>query len=194
MSKFNKEGIEVMKARTINPPKFLHEIHGSTTTLFDIILTYCGGVLAIISIYALYLQSNINISTWKLILLLLISGDIGAGVVANFTKGTNSYYGGELKSKSRIVFILLHFLHPAVFLFTLNLFSAKAIGLVIFVIVSTLVINAIKNKEKQRVIAAFCAVIGIGLLLIIGISNPLLIWFFPLFMIKLFIAFGIRRY
>ncbi len=183
-----------MKSKTIRPPKFLHEIHGSSTTLFDIVLTYAGGILAIVSIYSLYLQSNLSISTWKLILLLLISGDIGAGVIANFTKGTNAYYGGEDKSKTKIGFILLHFLHPAVFLFTLNLFSVKAIGLVIFVIVSTFVINAIKEKERQRVIAAFCTLLGISLLLTIGISNPLLLWFFPLFMIKLFIAFGIRRY
>ena len=183
-----------MKSKTIKPAKFLHDIHGSSTTLFDIILTYGGGVLAIISVYVLYLQTNIDIPIWKLILLLVISADIGAGVIANFTKGTNSYYGGEIKSKSRLVFILSHFLHPAIFLYTLNLFSAQTIGLVLFVIASTLIINAIKNKENQKVIASFCTVLGIGTLLIIGISNPLLLWFFPLYMIKLFIAFGIRRY
>ncbi len=183
-----------MKSKTIKPPKFLHDIHGSSTTLFDIILTYSGGVFAAISIYTLCLQNNIEIPVWKLILLLLISGDIGAGVIANFTKGTNSYYGGYNKSKSRLIFILSHFLHPAVFFYTLNLFSAKTVGLVLFVIASTLIINAITNKEKQKVFAAFCIVLGIGTVLIIGISNPLLLWFFPLFMIKLFIAFGIRRY
>ncbi len=178
----------------MKPPKFLHETHGSSTTLFDVIITYSGGLLAIISIYVLYLGNYLDISIWKLILLLIISGDIGAGVIANFTKGTNSYYSGEVKSKSRLVFILFHFLHPAIFLYILNCLSIKKIGLVLFVIVSTLVINAIKNKEKQKVIASFCTLLGIGTVLIIGISNPLLLWFFPLYMIKLFIGFGIRRY
>ncbi len=178
----------------MKPSKFLHEIHGSSTTLFDVIITYSGGFLAIISIYILYLQNHLDISILKLILLLIISGDVGAGVVANSTKGTNSYYSGDVKSKSRLVFILLHFLHPAIFLYALNCLSIKTIGLVLFVIVSTLLINAIKNKEKQKVIPSFCTLLGIGTVLIIGISNPLLLWFFPLFMIKLFIAFGIRRY
>ncbi len=183
-----------MPSKTVKPPEFLHDIHGSSTTLFDIMLTYSGGIVAIISVYVLCLQNSIDLPIWKLILLLLMSGDIGAGVVANFTKGTNSYYGGDIKSKSRIVFILVHFLHPAVFLYTLNLFSAKTIGLVIFVIAATLVINAINNKEQQKVVAALFTVLGIAVVLMIGISNPFLLWFFPLFMIKLFIAFGIRRY
>ncbi|PIE50980.1 MAG: hypothetical protein CSA38_00470 [Flavobacteriales bacterium] len=183
-----------MSSKAVRPPKILHELHGSSTTWFDIILAYSGGVLAIISVYVLCLQNNIEIPIWKLILLLLISGDVGAGVVANFTKGTNVYYGGENNSKLRLGFILIHFLHPAVFLYTLNLFSMKTIGLVLFVIVSTLIINAIKNKGKQKVIASFFTVLGIGGLLIIGISNPLLLCFFTLYMIKLFIAFGIRRY
>ncbi|NHE55941.1 hypothetical protein [Cyclobacterium plantarum] len=183
-----------MGLRIIKPPKFLHDIHGSTTTLFDVILTYIGGILSVLSIYILYLQNNIDIPVWKLVLLLLISADIGAGVIANFTKGTNSYYGGEGKSKSRLVFILSHFFHATIFLYTLNLFSLKTISLVCFVIVSTFIINSIRNKESQKVIASFCIVFGIGTLLILEISNPLLLWFFPLYMTKLFIAFGIRRY
>lgn len=183
-----------MESRIIKPPKFLHDIHGSSTTLFDIILTYSGGIISILSIYILYLQNNIDIPVWKLVLLLLISADIGAGVVANFTKGTNSYYGGESKSKSRLVFIISHFLHPTIFLYTLNLFSIKTIGLVCLVIAFTLIINSIRNKESQKVIASFCMVFGIAALLLLEISNPLLLWFFPLFMTKLFIAFGIRRY
>ncbi len=183
-----------MNSKTVRPPKILHELHGISTTWFDIILAYSGGILVIISIYILCLQNNIELPIWKLFLLLLISGDIGAGVVANFTKGTNSYYGGENNSKLRLGFILIHFLHPAIFLYTLNLFSVKTVGLVLFVIVSTLVINAIKNKEKQKVIAAFFTVLGVGGLLVIGISNPFLLCFFPLYMIKLFIAFGVRRY
>ena len=183
-----------MKKKQITPPEFLHDIHGSSTTLFDIILSYSGGILALLSVYILIIQNNIDIPIWKLILLLLMSADIGAGVIANFTKGTNSYYGGDDKKKSRIIFILSHFLHPAIFLYTLDLFSTKTIGLVIFVIISTLIIDAIKSQEKQKVIASFCLVLGIGLILTLGILNPFLLWFFPLYMVKLFIAFAIRRY
>jgi hypothetical protein len=146
------------------------------------------------TVYLLYIQNTIDIPTWKLILLLVISADIGAGVIANFTKGTNSHYSQKSKRKSRLVFILSHFIHPAIYFYTLNLFSTKTIVFVVLIIISTLIINAIKNKEKQKIIASFCLLSGIGILLILEMSNPLLLWFFPLFMIKLFIAFGIRRY
>ena len=180
--------------KTITPPKFLHDIHGSSTTLFDMIITYSGGVIAMISVYFLSIQNSLEIPMWKLSLLLIISADIGAGVIANFTKGTNSYYGGENKNKSRLVFILSHFLHPAIFLYTLDLFSYKTVFLVVFVILSTLIINSIKNKEKQRVIESICLLLGLSSILMVEIENPFLLWFFPLYMIKLFIAFGIRRY
>ena len=88
-----------MKTKNITPPKFLYEIHGSSTNLFDIILTYSGGLIALISIYILTLQNEIVIPIWKLILLLITSADIGAGIVANFTKGTNSYYSGDKRKK-----------------------------------------------------------------------------------------------
>ena len=184
----------MMKSKQITPPKFLHDIHGSSTTLFDIIISYSGGILALISVYILILQNNIDIPLWKLILLLIMSADIGAGVIANFTKGTNSYYGGENKKKSRLIFIFSHFLHPAIFLYALDLFSTKTIGLVLFVIISTLIINVIKNLEIQKVIASFLLLLGISLILVIEVTNPFLLWFFPLYMIKLFIAFAIRRY
>lgn len=183
-----------MLSKTIKPPKFLHDIHGRSTTIFDIILTYTGGLLSVASVYILCLQNSIDISVWKLILLLLISADIGAGVIANFTKGTNSFYGGVRKKKSRLVFILSHFLHPAIFLYILDLISVKTIGLVLFVIVTTFIIDSIKNKENQRVFASFCLVSGIGITLYLKILDPLLLWFFPLYMTKLFIAFGIRRF
>lgn len=178
----------------ITPPKFLHDIHGSTTTLFDMLITYSGGIIAMIGVYLLSIQNSLEIPIWKLSLLLIVSADIGAGVIANFTKGTNSYYGGKDKRKSRLVFILSHFLHPTIFLYTLELFSYKTIILVVLVILLTLIINSIKDKEKQKVIASLCLLLGLSSLLIIEIGNPFLLWFFPLFMIKLFIAFSIRRY
>jgi len=182
-----------MKTKQIKPPKFLYEIHGSSTTLFDVIITYSGGIIALASIYILSLQNNINIPAWKLILLLITSADIGAGIVANFTKGTNSYYSGDNKKKSRIIFILLHFFHCLTFLYALNLFSTKTIAIALFIIIATLIINAM-IAETQKVIASLFVVLGIGLIMTLGIKNPFLLWAFPLYMVKLFIGFGIRRY
>ncbi|MGH1334977.1 MAG: hypothetical protein ACRBFS_02540 [Aureispira sp.] len=183
-----------MFLKEINPPEFLHDIHGSTTTVLDVMLSYLGGVIAMGSVYVLYMQHHVDLSLWKLILLLVISADIGAGAVANFTKGTNAYYSGDSKKKTRLGFILIHFLHPTVFFFTLDLFSWYTIGLVLGIVITTLLINAIKTYEIQKTLAAFALVLGISMLFILNVSNPFLLWFFPLFMIKLFIAFGIRRY
>jgi hypothetical protein len=183
-----------METKEISIPKFLHDIHGEKSTLYDMALTYGGGLLATFTVWIIYTQSGLDIATWKLVPLLVIAADIGAGVVANFTKGTNKYYSGDTKKKSRVIFILSHFIHPAIFFFSLNLFSIHTVVLVTFVIASTLLINGNKDYEKQKVIAAFLIGVGLSLLSILNVSNPFLMWFFPLYMIKLFLAFGIRRY
>lgn len=175
-------------------PAFLHDIHGEKSTLFDVGLTYSGGLVSVVTIWMISVHTNIELSWWKHILLLLISADIGAGVVANFTKGTNKHYNGEHKRQSRIIFILTHFIHPSVFFFSTSTFSITSIVLVCLVIAATFLINFIKETEKQGVVAAFLFVCGISLLIMFNISSLFLWWFFPLYMVKLFLAFGIRRY
>ena len=183
-----------MLKKEIAIPKFLHDLHGETTTLLEVALTYFGGLVSVTALWAISLKSDPEMVWWKFILLLVVGADIGAGVVANFTRGTNKFYSGDEKKKLRINFILLHMLHPAVFLFVLNSFSASSLLLVVFVLAFTFLINSIRDTETQRALAAILIVVGISLLLLQSASNQLLLWFFPLYMIKLFLAFGIRRY
>lgn len=183
-----------MSTKEIQIPPFLHDIHGEKSSLFDLALTYGGALISLSAILILYAQSGLQVAWWQLLLLVLVSADIGAGAVANFTKGTNQYYSGVQKWKTRIMFILTHFIHPAIFFFVLDAFSSFSVVLVVYVIGATLLINSMAGREKQGVVAAFLMVGGISLLLILNISSPFLLWFFPLYMTKLFLAFGIRRY
>ena len=181
-----------MENKEIIIPSFLHEIHGERSTWFNLIMTYSGGLIAASAVLIIYAASAMTLPYWKLVIMAIICADVGAGVIANFTKGTSQYYNG--KKRSQIIFIFSHFIHPAIFLFVTELYSTTTIFLVLFIIVSTLVINGVGGREKQGVIAALCVTIGISLIFILNISNPLLLWFFPLFMVKLFLAFGIRRF
>lgn len=183
-----------MRNKEIVIPKFLHDIHGEKTSLFDMLLTYSGGLISLSVVVLIYAQSEISVAYWKLLLLALISADIGAGAIANFTKGTNLYYSGADKRKNRIIFIISHFIHPGLFFFVTDTFSIFSILLVVYVIGSAFVINAIAKREQQGVVAAFLMVVGISILMVSEITNPLLLWFFPLFMIKLLLAFAIRRF
>lgn len=181
-----------MGDKEIMIPAFLHEIHGEKNTWFNLIMTYGGGLIAASAVFIIYANSAMALPNWKLVIMAIICADIGAGVIANFTKGTSRYYNG--KKRSQAIFILSHFIHPAIFLFVTQLYSAATIFLVLFIIISTFFINYISGREKQGVIAALCITIGISLIFILDFTNPLLLWFFPLFMIKLFLAFGIRRF
>lgn len=183
-----------MLKKEIVIPKFLHDLHGETSTPSDVALTYFGGLISAITLFAIYLQAGPEMAWWKLLLLLLTGADIGAGVVANFTRGTNKYYSGDKKKKQRTGFILLHMIHPAIFLFALKSFSASSVLMVAFVLAFTFVINSLNEPQNQRVLAAILVVSGMCLLLIWPVSHEMWWWFFPLYMIKLFMAFGIRRY
>lgn len=183
-----------MSTKRLSIPPFLQDIHGEKSSLPDLVLTYSGALVSLAAILIIYGQSGLQLPWWKLLLLGLVSADIGAGAIANFTIGTNQYYSGVQKRKSRITFILTHLLHPAIFFYVLEAFSVISGLLVLYVIGATLLINALAGSQKQAVVAAFFMVSGVSLLLIGQMSSPFLLWFFPLYMVKLFLAFGIRRY
>lgn len=74
--------------RKVNIPKFLWNLHGKQAYKSDLIFTY---LLAIIVLVFNILTIQ-NLESWKIILIGVLSLDIGGGVVSNFTKSTINYY------------------------------------------------------------------------------------------------------
>jgi hypothetical protein len=72
----------------VSIPKSLWKLHGKQAYKSDLILTY---LLAIIVM--LFILLNIKeLALWEIIVIAVLSVDIGGGVISNFTKSTIHYY------------------------------------------------------------------------------------------------------
>jgi len=96
----------MMKLRNnkIKVHRFLGELFGRETTGFDLLAIIISSIS--FAALTLILKWNEDISILNKITLTILALDIGGGVVANFTTGTNNYYAESLSK--RYFFILFH--------------------------------------------------------------------------------------
>ena len=175
--------------KEIKIPKVFHELHGKTSHVSTIIMVYLAGFTAAGLILSQII--GIELPLWKIILVGILYVDIGGGVVANLATSTNQYYQG--KPKLRIGFILLHLVHPALFMLVFPVFWLYFGFVGLFTLASTLVINEIGDTEFQQNLAALLIVIGVAGSFFFEAPLPILYSFAPLFMIKLILGFSVRR-
>jgi hypothetical protein len=91
-----------MQDKKIQVHKFLVELFGRATTVFDLLAVTISSIS--FAGLVLLLKWNADISYFKLFILTILALDIAGGVVANFTNGTNSYYSESLRKRYFFVF------------------------------------------------------------------------------------------
>jgi hypothetical protein len=179
-----------MLSKQVKIPKFLHELHGETAPVYNLVCVYLTG-LVIAILFSLKLI-ELKTPAWKIILSAFLWFDIAGGVVANLSTPTNQYYKG--KTKSRFVFLAIHFFQPGIFavLFFDNIIFF--VFVYIFTMASCMIVNVLRNCELQQVIAGGLTTLGITLSLILfHLTIPVLYLLAPLFMIKLILGFSVQR-
>jgi hypothetical protein len=179
-----------MLQKEINIPKALQELHGRRTSLFSLILVYVCSltITLIVSCYAL----PKGFPVWKTILFVLATLDIAGGVIANYTNSTNQYY--QEKSNLRIPFICLHVIHPILFMILFPTDSTLFIFMGVYAIVSCFILNVIRNRENQRLIAVFLVTIGITIVFAIPCNINFLRLLPILFFLKLILGFSVKHF
>ena len=174
-------------------PAFLHEFHGRRSTRFDIALVYCAGALAAVCAVVLATRAGGSLSSSSVgffVLIALLGVDIGGGVAANFTRGTSEYYAES--SRRRFVFIALHILQPLAFAWIFPyalLWIACVCG---GVLASTLAVNAVREYERQRTLAATLVLVLCGVIALAPIDDAALSFLVTLYALKLVLAFAVR--
>lgn len=172
----------------IKIPKILQELHGEESNLISLISTYLIGIVVTICLYFLLRESQIDLPLWKEILFLLMSFDIGGGVIANFTEGTRKYYRDQLKKHTS--FILLHILHGVAFIIIFNDLWLFFSFMTIFSILSCLFLVTIKDKESKRIVSALLFTVGVLIVFLIPCSIEFLRLVPVLFFTKLILGFS----
>jgi hypothetical protein len=110
-----------MQNKKIQVHKFLSEVFGRETTTFDLLAIIISSVS--FAVLTLFVKWNADITIIKKIILTILALDIGGGVVANFTTGTNNYYAESLRK--RYLFVLFHLLQPSILIWSILIYSDK---------------------------------------------------------------------
>ena len=168
--------------------RFFRELFGRETSIVDLsAIIICSVSFAGLTFL---FKWNEDFSVIKKIILTILALDIGGGVVANFTSGTNDYYAESLRK--RYLFVLFHLLQPSVliWIFPNQLFSI--LGLSVFTLISSIIVLNIKKIYAQRIIALTLLLLCLMLSTLLNYSDPLAQLIMQLFSIKLILAFSVN--
>lgn len=180
-----------MRNRTIRIPGFLQVLHGERPSLLEVVLVYAtAGAFATLAL--LFALSRVSaLPAWKAVLLWIVAADTSGGVVATFTPSTGRFYAS--RPGLRWIFLLVHVLHPAALYL---LFGGRPVYwafLYAYTLAAASAVNILGARQIQETVAVVLLILGMALLLPIFQSLPFLAWFGPLFMLKLILAFAVRR-
>lgn len=169
-------------------PPFLHPLFGRDTTEFDLLAILlvafsCGAS-------SQYLDGQEDLSSLKKSILLLLALDLGGGVIANMTSGTNQYYESSLQKK--YLFLLIHFLQPLLLAWVFPMDLPLILVTSMYTIIGSILIIKIGITSIQRVAAISLTSLGILLVFLLPYKNPILQGMFILFILKLVLSFSVN--
>ena len=177
-----------MENKKIQVHKFLSEVFGHETTMFDLLaIIICSISFAILT---LFVKWNADITIAKKIILTILALDIGGGVVANFTTGTNFYYAESLRK--RYLFVLFHLLQPSILIWIFPSELIAILGVSLFTLTSSIIVLNIKKQYNQRIVAIILLLLSLILSTLLPYTDPLTQIIMHFFSLKLILAFSVN--
>lgn len=168
--------------------KLLYDLFGRETSRLDLFLILVGSICLTIATQIFCFGSELSLV--KKILIAFVTLDIGGGIIANFTEGTNNYYSEDLKR--RYLFIGVHILHPLIlsWIFLNNILAI--LMLTVYTLISSSIVTSTKQKNTQKILAATMLLIGVILTFLFSFSPPVLQLILLVYSIKLILSFSVN--
>jgi hypothetical protein len=176
---------------TFRIPPFLGDILGESQTLVELLTI---GVLSVglsTFLFIAFPEMTQDIPVWRSILAYLLTLDIAAGCIANFTRGTSDYYAA--RSRERWIFIAIH-VHLLLISGLLGVGLLHALVVWGYTISGALAVNALKGNRFQVFTAGSLLVVGVPVVIL---GPPVPRYFLVislLFMIKVLYSFAVDHY
>ena len=167
---------------------FFRELFGRETTSFDLLAILIGSV-SLVGII-LFFKWNTDFSVIKKTVLTILALDIGGGVVANFTSGTNDYYAESLRK--RYLFVLFHLIQPSLLIWIFPSELLAILGVTLFTLTSSIIVLCLKSPNNQRIIAVTLLLLSLILATLLNFTDPLAQLIMQFFSIKLILAFSVN--
>lgn len=175
--------------KEIKIPVFLQELHGEKTTVSALWATYLSSVITTVTLYFLLVGPGFEV--WQKVLFCILTADISAGVIANFTSPVKDYYAKRPKLKP--LFLLLHVVHPLLLTLIFPGNFSFFIYPAVFTLMGSFILLAIKNADNQKYVASFLMVLGLLLIFILPTEDKNLEIIPVLYMIKLILGFSVSK-
>ena len=177
-----------MQNKKIQVHKFLGEVFGRETTTFDLLVIIISSVS--FALLTLFVKWNADITIIKIIILTILALDIGGGVVANFTTGTNNYYAESLRK--RYLFVLFHLLQPSILIWIFPSELIAILGMSLVTLTSSIIVLNIKKQYNQRIVAIVLLLLSLILSTLLPYTDPLTLVIMHFFSLKLILAFSVN--
>jgi hypothetical protein len=173
-------------------PPYLRDIFGEKQTIFEIVAILALGIILTGVLFLTFPEMAQDRSWWRGLLAFLLIADIFCGSVANFSRGTNTYYS-KANGRTRLIFIAIH-LHLLAIAWLLGTNLVLAIAAWGYTIAGALVVNALLGNRLQLFVAALLLVIGM-FAIVVGSGFPLYFLVISLvFLVKVLFAFPVDHY
>jgi len=180
------------RGATIRPPKFLHDLLGEETSIVELVLIACTGIIGTAVLFAFTQSDWTDLAPWRFALWMLLAFDMLAGCVANLTYSTNAYYSA--RPRQRLLFLAVH-VQPLVFAFLLGGSVAICVAAWLYTLCAALLVNALRARPVQPVAAVSFMLIGLLALLLGSNRMPvLLLASLAFFHFKLVYSFAVDHY
>jgi hypothetical protein len=167
---------------------YLRVLFGRETTIIDLLSILIGSVS--LAGLIIFFKWNEDLSGLKKIILTILALDIGGGVIANFTTGTNKFYAESLRKK--YLFVFFHLLQPSILIWIfpnelLAIFSGT-----IYTLTSSFIVLLIKSTHYQKIIAVTLLVLALILSALLNYNDPFVQLIMHFFSLKLILAFSVN--
>jgi hypothetical protein len=177
--------------RSVRLPRPLHALFGEAPRNYELLAVCASGLAAAAIVLLLGGIAAPEVRLWRRILVAIIALDVAAGAVACTVPSGAAYYATF--PWRRRVFIAVHAAYPAVLA---ALFPDSAVFLALvgaYTLAAAYAVDALGSSEAARVASTALVAAGAVFFCVIGSPGPLLVWFAPLYLLKLVAGFAARR-
>ncbi|MER3390534.1 MAG: hypothetical protein RJQ01_10925 [Microcella sp.] len=165
-------------------PSGLHEVLGERQSRLALVLIAAAAAAAVLALA----PALADVPVWRAALAALMVADIGAGAIANLTRGTTDFYAA--RPGLRWVFIAVHAHLPLVALL-LDLALTPTLLAWAATIIAATVVNLLQGHPEQRVVAGVLLAVILCTLPLLPEQSPVLLIVSALFALKVVYAFAV---
>ncbi len=178
--------------KSIQIPKFLHEVFGKESTIIELTLTLVFAILSTIILLTKTYSEWKGLEIFQIVVILIMAFDISGGVIANFTFSTNNQY--KENARARLIFIAIH-VQPLIMAFILGGYYLPCALTWGYSIMSAFIVNKCANHPAQRTIGAEFMAFGILWLILFFYDLPkFLLVILIMYLIKVSFSFAVNHY